>query len=354
MFALINKTKVLFIKKENKKMKKFISIMAAACITMGMFTGCSSTDEAANKSADNQAAEEQITVGIAQFAPHGSLDNCVEGFKLGMAEAGYVEGENVTYNLQNAQADMANANQIAQSMVATGVDLLYGVATPMAQACYNAADGSIPVIYTAVTDPVAAELANEDGTSVGNVTGTSDKLAVDAQLEMIREFMPEAKTIGILYTTSEANSVSAIEEYKELAPNYGFEIVESSISQSSDIPIAAANLAGKVDCISNLTDNTVVSALATVLDVANKAGIPVFGSEIEQVKNGCVATEGLDYVALGKQTGEMAARVLKGENAEDIPFETISEYSLYINSQSLENLGMSYPENLKATATEAE
>lgn len=335
-------------------MKKFISLMAVACLTMGMFTGCGSTDSnETDTTQSSQVSEDMVTVGIAQFAPHGSLDNCVEGFKLGMAEAGFVEGENVTYDLQNAQADMANTNQIAQSMVAANVDLLCGVATPMAQACYNAANGKIPVIYTAVTDPVAAELANEDGTSVGNVTGTSDKLAIDAQLDMIRKFLPEAKTIGILYTTSEANSVSAIEEYKALAPNYGFEIVESGISQSSDIPIAATELAGKVDCISNLTDNTVVSALATVLDAANKAGIPVFGSEIEQVKNGCVATEGLDYIALGKQTGEMAARVLKGENAQDIPFETITEYSLYINSAALENLGLSCPEDLKATATEA-
>ncbi len=335
-------------------MKRFLSLMAAACLTMGMFTGCSSTESNESGTTDSsQAAEEMVTVGIAQFAPHASLDNCVEGFKLGMEEAGFVEGENVTYNLQNAQSDMATANQIAQSMVASGADLLCAVATPMAQACYNAANGSIPVIYTAVTDPVAAELANEDGTSVGNVTGTSDKLAVEAQLEMIRKFLPEAETIGILYTTSEANSVSAIEEYKELAPNYGFEIVESGISQSSDIPLAATDLAGKVDCISNLTDNTVVSALATVLDAANKAGIPVFGSEIEQVKNGCVATEGLDYVALGKQTGEMAARILKGESAQDIPYETISEYSLYINSEALASLGLSCPDDLADEATEA-
>lgn len=335
-------------------MKKFISLVAVACLTMGMFTGCGSTVTEQSTAEGDNAAEDMVTVGIGQFAPHGSLDNCVEGFKLGMADAGYIEGENVTYDFQNAQADMANTNQIAQSMVANNVDLICGVATPMAQACYNAANGSIPVIYTAVTDPVAAQLANEDGTSVGNTTGTSDKLAVEAQLEMIRKFMPDAKKIGILYTTSEANSVSAIAEYKELAPNYGFEIVESGISQSSDIPLAAADLAGKVDCISNLTDNTVVSALATVLDAANKVKIPVFGSEIEQVKNGCVATEGLDYVALGKQTGAMAARVLKGEKAEDIPFETITEYSLYINSAALESLGMTCPEDLKATATEAE
>lgn len=335
-------------------MKRFISLIAMTCITLGMFAGCSGTDGNNADEAKNNTDSEMVTVGIAQFAPHGSLDNCVEGFKQGMAEAGYVEGENVTYNFQNAQADMANTNQIAQSMAAANVDLLCGVATPMAQACYNAAKGQIPVIYTAVTDPVAAELAKEDGTSVGNVTGTSDKLAVEAQLEMIRKFMPDAKKIGILYTTSEANSVSAIAEYKELAPKYDFEIVESGISQTSDIPIAAADLASKVDCISNLTDNTVVSALATVLDCANKANIPVFGSEIEQVKNGCAATEGLDYIALGKQTGAMAARVLKGEKAEDIPFETISEYSLYINSNALESLGLTCPEDLKASAIEAE
>lgn len=335
-------------------MKKFIAFVAAACLTMGMFTGCSSTETEQSVSEGNNAAEDMITIGIGQFAPHGSLDNCVEGFKLGMAEAGYVEGKNVTYDFQNAQADMANTNQIAQSMVANKVDLICGVATPMAQACYNAANGSIPVIYTAVTDPVAAQLANDDGTSVGNTTGTSDKLAVEAQLEMIRKFMPDAKKIGILYTTSEANSISAIAEYKELAPNYDFEIVDSGISQTSDIPLAAADLASKVDCISNLTDNTVVSALATVLDAANKAKIPVFGSEIEQVKAGCVATEGLDYVALGKQTGAMAARVLEGEKAEDIPFETITEYSLYINSTALESLGLTCPEDLRASATEAE
>lgn len=335
-------------------MKKFIAFVAAACLTMGMFTGCGSTETEQSVSEGNNAAEDMITIGIGQFAPHGSLDNCVEGFKLGMAEAGYVEGKNVTYDFQNAQADMANTNQIAQSMVANKVDLICGVATPMAQACYNAANGSIPVIYTAVTDPVAAQLANDDGTSVGNTTGTSDKLAVEAQLEMIRKFMPDAKKIGILYTTSEANSISAIAEYKELAPNYDFEIVDSGISQTSDIPLAAADLASKVDCISNLTDNTVVSALATVLDAANKAKIPVFGSEIEQVKAGCVATEGLDYVALGKQTGAMAARVLKGEKAEDIPFETITEYSLYINSTALESLGLTCPEDLRASATEAE
>ncbi len=334
-------------------MKKLLSLMLVSAMAMSMLTGCGGNAGGADGETDIKIAD-SVKIGIAQFAPHGSLDNCVEGFKQGLAEAGYVEGENLEIDFQNAQADMANTNQIAQSMVAENVDLICAVATPMAQAAFNAAQGNIPVIYTAVTDPVAAELANEDGSGTGNATGTSDKLAVEAQLEMIRAFQPDAKTIGILYTTSEANSVSAIEEYKSLAGNYGFEIVDSGISQTADIPMAAADLAAKVDCISNLTDNTVVSSLPVLLDAANKAGIPVYGSEIEQVKNGCVATEGLDYVALGKQTGAMAARVLQGEDAQSIPYETISEYSLYINSAALQALNMECPEDLKANATEAE
>lgn len=329
-------------------MKKFISMLCV--LSMAVFAGCGS--EVTDSTAESSQTGEMVNVGIAQFAEHGSLDNCVEGFKLGMAEAGFEEGVNVTYDLQNAQADMATCNQIAQAMTRGDNDLVCAVATPMAQAAYNAAEGNVPVIYTAVTDPVAAELANEDGSSVGNTTGTSDKLAVDAQLQMIRDFLPEAKTIGILYTTSEANSVSAIAEYKELAPSYGFEIVESGISQQSEVSMAATNLAGKVDCFSNLTDNTVVAALPVVLDAANQAGIPVFGSEIDQVRNGCAATEGLDYIELGKQTGAMAARVLNGEDISTIPYETISEYSLYINSDVLANLGLSVPEDLQASAND--
>ncbi len=179
------------------------------------------------------------------------------------------------------------------------------------------------------------ELADDKGNPVGEVTGTSDKLPIEAQLKMIRELLPDAKKIGILYTTSEANSVSAIAEYKEKVGDYGFELVEKGITNTSEIALATDDLLSQVDCISNLTDNTVVSSLATILDKANAANIPVFGSEIEQVKLGCLAAEGLDYVALGKQTGKMAAKVLKGEKkASEMPFETITEAGLYLNTKS--------------------
>ena len=249
---------------------------------------------------------------------------------------------------------MGIAQQIAAQFAAKPVDLMVGIATPMAQACYNAA-GEIPTIYTAVSDPVSAGFADADGKAAGEVTGTSDALPVAAQLATIRAMLPEAKAIGILYTTSEVNSLSTIETYKSLAPEYGFEIVESGISTSADIPLALDALLSKVDCMTNLTDNTVVSALALVLDKANTAGKPVFGSEIEQVKLGCVAAEGLDYLALGRQTGLMAAKVLKGEaKASDMTYEVISAPSLYINSEALARFGITLSDELAARAIEAE
>lgn len=298
---------------------------------------------------------ETYTVGIGQFAQHGSLDNCYQGFVEGLAEAGLVEGENLKIDLKNAQADMGIAQQIAAQFASAKVDMMVGIATPMAQACYNAAAGAIPTIFTAVTDPVAAGFASADGTAAGEITGTSDALPIKAQLETIRAMLPDAAKIGILYTTSEVNSISAIEIYKSLAGDYGFEIVESGISTTADIPLALDALLGKVDCLTNLTDNTVVSALALVLDKANAAGKPVFGSEIEQVKLGCVAAEGLDYIALGRQTGMMAAKVLRGEaKASEIPYEIITEPGLYVNTEALAKFGIVLSDELKARANEVE
>ena len=298
---------------------------------------------------------ETYTVGIGQFAQHGSLDNCYQGFVEGLAEAGLVVGENLKIDLQNAQADMGIAQQIAAQFASAKVDMMVGIATPMAQACYNAAAGAIPTIFTAVTDPVAAGFASADGTAAGEITGTSDALPIKAQLETIRAMLPDATKIGILYTTSEVNSISAIEIYKSLAGDYGFEIVESGISTTADIPLALDALLGKVDCLTNLTDNTVVSALALVLDKANAAGKPVFGSEIEQVKLGCVAAEGLDYITLGRQTGLMAAKVLRGEaKASEIPYEIITEPGLYVNTEALAKFGIVLSDELKARANEVE
>lgn len=371
-------------------MRKRVNMLLAAAMVLAITgcTGCASGKPAENAANQNAAAQTETkqageaagttaaagangkadagnaaaaettdgsyTIGIGQFAEHGSLDNCREGFLQGLAEEGIVEGKNLTVLYENAQADGGTASQIVDNFLAKKVDMICAIATPMAQSAYSAAKKvDVPVIYTAVTDPILAELANADGTPVGEITGTSDKLPVEKQLDMIRTMLPDAKKIGIMYSTSEINSISAIEEYKAAAPKYGFEIVESGISSTADIPLAADNLLGKVDCISNLTDNTVVSSLPLILNKAGKKQIPVFGSEIEQVRIGCLATVGLDYVSLGAQTGKLAAQVLKGEKkASEINFEIIEEAAFYGNNKVAEDLGIAIPESLKNTAAE--
>ena len=275
--------------------KKTIAIMMTAAMVMAMAAGCGSKE---SSSSDGDNKEASYKIGIQQFAEHGSLDNCREGFLEGLEEEGIKEGDNLKVEVKNAMADTATNAQIADSFVSDNMDLICAIATPSAQSAYNAAmDKDIPVVYTAVTDPVAAELADKDGNPVGNVTGTSDTLPVEEQLKMIREMMPDAKTIGILYTTSEANSVSAIATYESLVDKYGFTLETKGISQTSEIALATDDLLTKVDCITNLTDNTVVASLPTILEKANEKGIPVFGSEIEQVKIGCLAAEGIDSVS---------------------------------------------------------
>ena len=338
------------------KKQLFAAILSTAMI-LGM-AGCGNTasSQTGSVAGSSAAADSGVsyTIGISQFAEHGSLDNCREGFLAGLAEEGIVEGENLTVLFDNAQADTGTASTISDNYVSKKVDLICAIATPSAMSAYNSAlNTDIPVIYTAVSDPVGAGLANEDGTPVGNITGTCDALAVDAQLKMIRKILPDAKTVGILYTTSEANSVSTVAQYKEIAGNYGFEIVDSGINTIADVDLAAADLAAKVDCITNLTDNTVVSALQTVIAKATDAGIPVFGSEVEQVKAGCVASMGLEYVELGKQTGHMAAKVLKGEAKDsDLKYETITEPSLYVNTAAAAKVNLTLADDFVAGAYE--
>lgn len=331
-----------------KTMTKMMAVVTAMIMVTGLMAGCGKKSENANK--DNS----KVTVGIGQFAEHGSLDNCREGFIEGLRQEGYVEGENLTILYDNSQTDGGVATQIAKNYVAKKVDLICGIATPMAQSAYGSAmNTDIPVVFTAVTDPIIAELAKADRTPAGNVTGTSDKLPVEEQMSMIRSMLPDAKKIGILYSTSEVNSISAVEEYKEKANQYGFEIVESGINTAADIPMAADALIEKVDCISNLTDNTVVSSLPIILEKAKTKGIPVFGSEIEQVKIGCLAGVGLDYYELGIQTGKMAAAILKGEKkASEMNFITFEEGLFYANTAVAKELNITIPQELMDNAKE--
>ncbi len=353
-------------------MKKSIKTLLLAALAAAALSGCSSKVAPENTSDNNSTSQasasadagssaaslesenSSYTIGIGQFAEHGSLDNCREGFLQGLAEEGIVEGKNLTVMYENAQADGGTASQIVNNFLSKKVGLICAIATPMAQSAYSGAKkADVPVIFTAVTDPIAAALAKEDGTPAGEITGTSDKLPVEKQLEMIRKVLPDAKTIGILYSTSEVNSETAIKEYKAAAASYGFEIVEGPVTATADIPLATDSILEKVDCLNNLTDNTVVSSLPLILDKAGKKNIPVFGSEVEQVKIGCLASMGLDYVDLGKQTGRMAAKVLKGEaKASEINYEVIKDAAFYGNAKVAENLGITLPEALTGSAAE--
>ena len=325
-----------------KTVKKFGMVLSlAACMGM-MMTGCGGNDAAQT----GGETTETYTIGINQFADHGSLDNCREGFIEGLRQAGFEEGVNVEFEYSNANADPGIANQIAQSHVSTDVDLICAIATPSAQASYNAAmEKEIPVIYTAVSDPVEAGLA-EDGM---NVTGTSDLLPLKEQVAMIRELMPEAKNLGVLYCTSEVNSLSNIARLEQIAPEYGFTLVTKGVSAPADIPMATDAILNEVDCLTNLTDNTIVNSLAVVMDKANAKGIPVFGSEVEQVKLGCAAAANIDYYKLGIMTGKMAADVLNGTDITTIPYEIIEDNQLVVNSEVLEKYGLVVPEGMEVT-----
>lgn len=331
--------------------RRVLAVILGAVMATAGLAGCGGDTGSSSSSSEG---EEMYTIGISQFAEHGSLDNCREGFIQGLEEEGLIEGENLEIKVNNADSDTGTAAQIADTFAADKVDLICAIATPSAQAAYNSARNTdIPVVYTAVTNPEEAQLADDEGMPVGAVTGTSDQLPVEAQLAMIREILPDAETIGILYTTSEANSAYSITQYEKYAEEYGFTLETAGVTNTSEVSLAAASLMDKVDCLTNLTDNTVVSALPTVLDQANEKNIPVFGSEIEQVKLGCLAAEGLDYVNLGIETGKMAAQILKGETkAEDMEYELLTDSSLYINQAVADNLGITIPDDMTERAEE--
>ncbi len=334
-------------------MKKLAALLLALSLTLaltacgGKDSGGSGTSAPSNGSGSSGEDAPHYTIGISQYGEHGSLDNCRIGFLQGLAEAGIVEGENLTVDYQNAGFDDSIATQIGQSFSASGVDLMVAVATPSATACFAAAeDKDIPVIFTAITDPVGAKLDS------GNITGTSDVLPVAGQLQLIRDLQPQAKTVGIVYTTSEANSVYSVGVYEDLAADYGLTVETVGVTAQSEVTQAVDTLISRgVDCISNLTDNTVVGVLPAILEKTNEAGIPVYGSEVEQMKLGCVAGAGLDYIKLGIQTGQMAAKVLKGEAAcQDLPYEIIENFDLYINPETLDAMGLVIPESVSSNA----
>ena len=296
-------------------------------------------------SASAAYAADVPTVGIIQFAPHPSLDNCTEGFKLGLGEGGYIEGETVAIDFQNAMGDMGNSDMQAKNMAAKGEAMIVGVATPSAMSAYAASkELGIPNVFVAVSDAVAAGIVETNEVPNTIATGVSDVLNLPAQSELIRAFLPEAKKIGILYTTSEPNSISQLAQLNALAPEYGFEVDALGITGPAEVAAAATVLASRVDLINNFTDNNVVDNLSQVLRAAEEAGIAVFGSEVEQVVNGCLATQGIDYIEVGRAAGKIAASILSGEaQPQTTPVLIVNDVTPAYNSQVAEKLGIKLP-----------
>lgn len=319
-----------------KTLKKILAL-ALALSMVCCFVACDT---------DSKKNDGKLKIGVIQYMSHPSLDNCYEGVKAGLEKSG-LEYE-IDFQIGSSTSANSDCTTFAKNMVGDNCDMIIAIATPAAKAAYAAtADTDIPVIFCAVNDPVAAKLVASNEKPGDLCTGTSDILDLSAQVELIKSFQPDVKKIGVLYTASEDNSVSNLARLKEICDGQNIEVVASSVQNASDIPVAADSLASKVDCINNFTDNNVVNNLTTLLNAANKYGIPVYGSEEEQVKNGCLASVSIDYKALGATTGEMAAEVLGGADITKMAVKTVTETTPIVNTDVLSALNIELPETYK-------
>ncbi len=255
----------------------------------------------------------------------------------------------MTYDDQNAEGDMATASSIAQKFASEGLDLILGVATPTTQAVVKA-DKTTPIVFTAVTDPVGAGLVTNPEAPTGNVTGVSDLLPMQPHLDLIKQIVPDVKKVGVLYNAGESNSQYLIAEEKKAAQAMGIEIVEATASNSSEVKAAADSLVGRVDAISVLTDNTVVSALESVVKVCQQNDIPLIAGDTDSVKRGAVAAYAFDYKDLGVQAGYMAAEILSGTPISEIPVEYANKLQLSVNPAAAEAMGITLPADLTSKA----
>ena len=327
---------------------KITRVAASVLATALLLTACggsgdSPTDDPTDPPADPPVAE-TLNIGITQIVTHPSLDATAEGFKAALADAGY----DVEYDMQNAQGDQSIAASIAGKFASDDLDMILAIATPTAISVAQAIT-DVPVLFTAVTDPVDAALVDSMEAPGGNVTGTSDAVPVLALLELVTRLKPDAETVGIVYNPGEPNAVIQVGWAEEAAAELGLEIELATADTSNGVQQAADSL--DVDAFFVITDNTVVSALETLIQVAEEKGIPVIASEGDSVARGGIATIGIDYYQLGYQTGEMAVRILKGEATTDsMPVEVQTELALYLNIGAAERMGVTIPEDLLAEA----
>ncbi|MED4203703.1 ABC transporter substrate-binding protein [Neobacillus mesonae] len=322
-------------------MKKSLAIILCGLLLLLSACGAESKETAGEKK------EKVVKIGISQLIEHPSLDAAREGFIKALKDAGYEEGKNLKIDYQNAQGDMNTNMPIAQKLVADKNDLILAIATPSAQAVVNSTK-TIPVLFTAITDPVGAQLVKSLEQPGGNVTGTSDTHpeAIKNTIATIKKFIPDAKKVGIIYNSGEPNSVVNVKNAKDALNASGLEAVETTISASSEVKQAADSLVGRVDVFYIPKDNTVVSALESVITVANAHKIPTFVGEGDSVKRGTFASYGFDYHDLGYTTGKMAVEILKGKKPSEIPVGFPENLQLMINKKAAEQEGITLTDEM--------
>ena len=340
-------------------MKKTIALLLAGVIALSASacSAASTTSAASAAAAQSQAAsaaeQKKFKIGVVQLVEHPALDAAYKGFVDGLAQAGYVDGKNITLDYENAQGEQANCQTIANKLVNDKSDLILAIATPAAQAVANTTK-DIPILVTAVTDPADAKLVASNTAPGGNVSGTSDLTPVDQQMKLLKQLIPTAKKVALLYCSSESNSKFQVEIAKKSAAALGIETVEATVSNSNEIQQVVQSLVGKVDAIYTPTDNMIAAGMATVSMVAQPAKLPVIVGESGMVKNGGLATYGINYYNLGLLTAKQAVKILKdGAKPATMPIEYSTNCDLTLNKEIAAKIGVTIPQELldKASAS---
>lgn len=322
--------------------KKKIALLLCGLLGASLLVGCSGENE-------NEKETVKKKVGIIQLIQHDALDQANKGFIDGLAEKGYKDGENIEIEQQNASGKQDTAQQIAGQFVSAKKDLIFAIATPTAQACYNATK-DIPIVFSAVTNPVNDGLAKDWKSSDCNTTGTSDMANIDEQLALLKEVLPNAKTLGVVYTTSETNSVNQVNELELLAAKYNLKIKKIGVANINEINQVLSNAMGDIDVLYAPTDNNVAASYELVAQIALKANKPVIGAEPAVVEKGGLLSKGIDYYELGKMAGYKAAEILDGKNPQDIEIETMKELAITVNTDVAKKLGITIPQNILDSA----
>lgn len=312
-------------------MKKLVGVLSI----LTMFILSCGTEETKT----NQGATKKFKVGITQIVEHPALNKAKQGFKDALKEAGI----DVEYDEKNANGEVATANLIANTLVSSRPDLIYTIATTTTQAVAQATN-DIPVVFSAITDPESAGVLKE------NVTGVSDRVNIKQQLELMKKLNPNAKKVGVIFNSSEQNSMVQVNDLKTAASELGMEVVATGVTQASEIPQASETLIGEVDMIYTPTDNLVASLINLITEKAIAAKKIVFGAEAAHVEGGALITQGVDYYELGKRAGQMAIEILKGKKPSEIKIETVELNDIVVNEKTLNALGIVLPEDIKTKA----